>query len=775
LTKDAGRVKTSLEHHSPEAAYAIFEEIITPKVIGKKPDEAVKHICQDLLSRMAIKKASFPESTGSLTLTRITQAMMDIRGFDPSGWARATMLLLQHICQTSTAPGDYGSIESYDYAMAQRDSTLRDILGAWALVSKQAIFRNTDTKANNDGSDAVAQSSAQSPSPANPRPPKRQQFKVQSGLRGAIGDMFPQYAEASVVLSWVLFATHTLVTDPTNYNRTTKEEAAPFLKIANHLLSTGGRPGLNSYEFALRQYPDLRNYLQQRRESEGGAMGNISRKGHAIHNTNKKVKADVVHRKIGQAYKTRNLKLLKEVWADYWGDSPAPPSAEVQEELRKSPELFDYFVLAFMALRQPNIAITVWDSMTQIGVQPTIKTWTSMMLGCTKANNPAGIKLVWERLIASGTKLDTAVWTARISGLVSSGDPDAGIQALNEMASIWRERGQPENALIAVKPTVEPVNAIVAGLIRLNRQPDVYSVLAWASRQGIDPDVYTFNTLLRPLVREGQTEEVNKIFKMMEELKIEPDSATFTILMDGALSDVGTLSPEEQTAAVNRIIAKMQATGVRINMQMYAKIIYILLQEGNNAAEPVKAVLAHIWGNGQELSSSIYTMLAEHYFSQDPPNPDAVTALIESRRLHSQPSIDRVFWERVIKGYCQVGDVDRALGHFERVSNSGGIIIFSTLHVLLETLLQMGRVEEARSVVDKALRIREAMADGQTEEEEQQQQLLRYANRREARADEARRPNRFWKHRFWHLAYRNGLIDDDAMAKMEAALGPAVF
>jgi pentatricopeptide repeat protein len=143
-------------------------------------------------------------------------------------------------------------------------------------------------------------------------------------------------------------------------------------------------------------------------------------------------------------------------------------------------------------------------------------------------------------------------------------------------------------------------------------------------------------------------------------------------------------------------------------------------------------------------------MLAQHYFSRDPPDAAAVTALIENRRLHDNKSIDRVFWERAIQGYCQAGEVRRALDIFDRVFVRGSsTITFGTLYDLLRPVVQIGDGEAAMRVVEAARKIGTADELGAVQG--------------------GGEGKRYWKHRFWHLAYEQGLINEQLAERFREA------
>ena len=104
----------------------------------------------------------------------------------------------------------------------------------------------------------------------------------------------------------------------------------------------------------------------------------------------------------------------------------------------------------------------------------------------------------------------------------------------------------------------------------------------------------------------------------------------------------------------------------------------------------------------------------------------------------SHDDMDRVFYDRIVKGYALVDMPDEALAVFRRVVDSGSQIILGTQHELLLCLLRARRVGDASEVVNNTV-----------------------AKYRELYGKDFRGPDhaRFWKHAFWHTATREGLLD----------------
>lgn len=735
LVKDVARIQTMMAKGGATLAeaYAYFEETVYPQ-IQKEGASGVSQIVKNqiavvLLDRLALEKPRDFDLGRLPSVTRITEIMVELDVLKPGAWATLMIALVQHIYRQNTVPSEYKSIKDYETAMARRDALVHDLLGAWRVFCSQRS--------------PVQGDSSSKPPEARPIGKPQEQPKLQK----VFGAMFPQYLVPSLLRpTFAAFATYKLLTDAFSRARATKGEAAPFLKMMTGLIFKSRPPRRDDFNPLFDHFPDLPRFVWPRRQDAvkvNNTFLDPFGEGPSHIDTS-------VHRQLGDAIKSMNVRTVHQAWLKFWGDAATPDAAHIAD-LVKNPEMFDYFILAYTMMRRPQHAVEVWNNMERIGIKPTIKTWNAMLHGCVKANNANGIRTVWDKLVASGIQLDAPIWTARINGFFVCGEPDAGLRALDEMDKVWAARSDPRYAAMAVQPAIEAVNAVLSGLIRLkNRDKDATRVLSWAFKRGIEPDIYTFNTLLRPLVRRGDMDGIDAIFAAMRSTNISADITTFTVLLEGTLNQIGDLPPAQQVSLVERIIAAMRASGVEINMQAYAKILYILLREGDRAEEPVKAVLAKIWGNGLELTSHIYTMLAQHYFSRDPPDAAAVTALIENRRLHDNKSIDRVFWERVIQGYCQAGEVRRALDIFDRVFVRGrSTITFGTLYDLLRPVLQVGDAEAAMRVVEAARKIGTADEVGAVQG--------------------GGEGKRYWRHRFWHLAYEQGLINEQLAERFREA------
>ncbi|KAI9737706.1 MAG: hypothetical protein M1818_005710 [Claussenomyces sp. TS43310] len=425
-----------------------------------------------------------------------------------------------------------------------------------------------------------------------------------------------------------------------------------------------------------------------------------------------------VHRQLSRALARRDLHAVNELWRESTSTTvPENVQATLDGTSRSvfgrgpqnilSQDVCNHFILVYMGLRQPNRAIDIWNFMIENSIPPALSTWTSMLEGCKTARSLTALEGIWSKLISSGMNPDVICWTTRIGGLIECGRPDLAIKALEEMGRLWIQAAKLKKVSNlqgagdidgVIKPTIVTINAAVVGLLRRGQQESVNRLLAWGGQLGIKPDVITFNTLLRPLVRGGQTEEVRRLLQLMQEQGVEADVATFTTIIEETFRAGQTLSPAQQSEAVDSIFAEMETAGIHANLKTYGKIIHSLLQSSSDDISAVQAVLSRMTSQGLKPSTYIYTMLVGHYFRQDPPDLEAIRTFIERVRV-SGATNDHIFWDRVIEGYARLKDTAAALTILGREDKEGRRVGWYALETVLRALVENDEWDLASQVV----------------------------------------------------------------------------
>ncbi|KAK8019337.1 hypothetical protein PG990_004475 [Apiospora arundinis] len=722
------------------------DDVVIPQIFWPVVEKLVKKLIYVKNADMNQKKMSASDLP---PVAEIFRTCVDVGELDYREWTRSVERLVESICEMSVSSADYPSIEAYEKHLATRDDMLTDLVESWKVLSLPKDVLIEPEGRGNDIIDGFWFPRVEKTG-AN-RLAKSHNFVT------AFSSLFPAYnfeKEFGARISVLAIATYALLLDRTRSNTNVRQSAARFMsKVAYMLtevglhasklrdyLSRSSTVSLATSRYVMAQWPDIEDSLDQ--DVTGRDSRNSAPRGPAAGHTKPLSRHRItIEKRLSRAFGTRHMAEVDRVWHDFIGTQTDLTPARVAA-LQEEHEIFNSFINTYMAMNNPDRAIAVWNTLPRLGIKPTLKTWNVMLDGCKKARNLDGLNTVWSRLQSSGVALDIPIWTTRISGLIDCGDPKGAIEALEELVNLWHT-GQKEKRTDVVKPAIEPVNAAIAGLIRLNKLKAAQSLLAWSSKQGIRPDAVTFNLLLRPLVRDGREREVRGLLETMKNMGIRADAATFTIVLDGTLANVPRDDIEGQVQVVKGVLQQMEEVGLHANLHTYGKMIYLLLRSGDSSLEAVKLVLSHLWSQGYELSPHIYTMLVEHYFARHPPDLQAVNDLLLRRRLLDYDDMDRVFYERVIKGFAHVGELGPALEVYRKLYAAGFLVELETQLHLLRALVHGGGGEQAEAEA-------RALVEGT---------MKRF---RELHGDDWQGPQhlRFWGHAFWHLAVRTGILKE---------------
>ncbi|KAI9823399.1 MAG: hypothetical protein M1826_007755 [Phylliscum demangeonii] len=164
-------------------------------------------------------------------------------------------------------------------------------------------------------------------------------------------------------------------------------------------------------------------------------------------------------------------------------------------------------------------------------------------------------------------------------------------------------------------------------------------------------------------------------------------------------------SAAEAVRMIDDLIGQMDAVGIAQNIQAYGMLINGLVKHGARPnLHAIKATLIHMTARGYRPNAAINTMLLELYFTQIPPDLDAVEILW--RRVEHEPDgTDVVLLDRIVQGYASVGDVDRTLDFLRRVPRLGmPLVRWYSLVTTLRMLVHQGRVAEASGLVTDVIR-----------------------------------------------------------------------
>ncbi|KAK8927677.1 hypothetical protein H634G_05069 [Metarhizium anisopliae BRIP 53293] len=667
---------------------------------------------------------------------------------------------------------------SKKHTSAERNALVDELLDMWKHISQLRRMSQLHNgrlcfvlPSEDEIIEDISSSSASSTKQTEPGEVKSSNMAPTTKALASIFIQF-RFEQARELVSGLL-ATLAILSDPRLARDGSQIKAAPLLNLVSIVLDH--QPADTAYvndifagkiRFPSSKLADLQSYLLaqwpqakdmvMRHDSEWRKITTSSHKPSRSSSASSCLSA--FHKQLRAAYRSRNTGAIVSIWQDL--NATLAQDQDLRRQMSEDPDFLDFWIFVWCAVRRPKKLQETLDLMREVGIQPTVRSYTSMMHGWKMCKDADRIEALWNKLVESGLRLDAVIWTERISGLIEAGKPQSGIQALAEMQALWKKavasRGSVESAAnVAIQPSTEVVNAAFKGLIALDRRA-ANEVLYWAGREGIEPNIRTYNILLRESLRNSAPEDVQSLLKAMKKRGVEPDAATFTIILEGLLGSMENASAAEQVHVVSQILGDIEAAGLRANHETYGKMLYAVASLANGGAdEAIAAVQDHMKAAGLSATPHMVTILIERALSRDPLPADAgatVRALLQEHGLSNVAQGDQTLWERVMSAHAVTGDRASAMAVFDDLARAGRpVTSLPCLTDLLKALLaseDAQAAQDARQVVGVVLNHKKAAAEGSFG-----------------------RDTRYWRHHFWYLARENGLIDwQEVPALLESKL-----
>ncbi|KAG0652149.1 Pentatricopeptide repeat-containing [Hyphodiscus hymeniophilus] len=692
------------------------------------------HLSRNLLTKKYLEaKRRDPFSLDLPTVTEFSKVYSQLGELRSGNWCEAMLILLENLIKLDHSSPD---------GLVRRDRLISDVVGAWNVVFRQ-VGKAQDFPPEGSPLDwshiphiSIRESSA-----------VYRNFGTRS-IFAQFAPGFPLRTQSNMAV--VAVATFTLLTQESIAGEAVMIEASPLISslsaaIAVNGLDFGTLADMGTVSPSVDQLlnetasktKDIALKMQAKLIGDEAVPSSISEsrpspklKSPSNRSLSSSLRTDVasITKRLYDALQRGDAPQVDNLWsgvklypvADEQNNANVAGPTEHSNTSNRgklNADLCNYFILVYMALRNPNGAIQVWNHMVKSGLIPTRKTWDSMMNGCKACRDHKALEDIWMRMHQFGVEPDVVCWTTRISGLFECNKLDKGMHALDEMGRLWiaannkepehppkQRKGSKQKTIAmehvrpAVKPTIETVNAAVSGLLRRHQTEAARRVLSWAVGFDIKPDVITYNILLTPLIRDGNSKQAMLLLKQMQKEGIEADVATFTAILDETFRYSSELSPTEQTVIINNVFSEMEAAGVEANVQTYGKMVHQLLQSANEDLRAVNAVMEQMTTRGIQPSPYIYTMLVTYYFDREPADLDAVRNLIENAKVEVG-SVDHVFWDRVIEGYARNGETTAAMRILGELERKGGRVSWVAKQVLLRSLVQNDQWDIAKTFV----------------------------------------------------------------------------
>lgn len=359
-----------------------------------------------------------------------------------------------------------------------------------------------------------------------------------------------------------------------------------------------------------------------------------------------------------------------------------------------SEENYMVFVMAFMALRDTETAIEVWNKMPAGGIIPGPRSWSKILFECSKFpdNAKSALLKVWQHMIASGVVPDRILWTNRIHSLLLSNNKPAGMESLNMMIKS------------GVAPSTATINAVIDGLLKHLNLKEARAVLETAAKMGIKSNLQTFNTLLRAYLKAKEFKEAITLLQRMQKTGVQADVVTATTVLNGIYRDVPKKPDIEQ---IRMILDQMQAAGVMANEVTYTAILEGLLANGNEgAAQDIWKVMEQ---KGIKPNTITYSIVIKYAFQK---GDLGGVARLRTQLEASGVAPDTRLWSILAVGYARTGEIGAMVQVLAAMEAAGRSLPLTGYNSILRELEMRSLFDLARELVECVISMDLVSRDG---------------------------------------------------------------
>ncbi|KAF5182124.1 Pentatricopeptide repeat-containing protein [Thalictrum thalictroides] len=206
-----------------------------------------------------------------------------------------------------------------------------------------------------------------------------------------------------------------------------------------------------------------------------------------------------------------------------------------------------------------------------------------------------------------------------------------------------------------IGPNLDTYNIVIKAYCESGSSSSAYSVVDEMERKGYVPNATTFGTMLAGFYSEEKYEDVGKVLEMMEKRGRRVSLSIYNIRIQ-------SLCKLKKSTEAKALFDGMMSTGMKPNIVTYYHLIYGFGKEGN--VDEMKNLFNDMRRRGCEPDSNCYFTFIYYL--------------------------------------CQGGDFETALRACKHSISKEWFPNFSTMKILVDGLVSISKVEEARELIGKA-------------------------------------------------------------------------
>ena len=350
------------------------------------------------------------------------------------------------------------------------------------------------------------------------------------------------------------------------------------------------------------------------------------------------------------------------------------------------------FMQAFFKCNRADLAETLLNDVTGLGLSPNRHMWTTMLIGYGRHGQCERAMDIWNRMLDVGIVPNGIAYGAMIQAYFGARRPQEGFALFDQYQIESKKSAEGKQSLR--DPAMLPLfNIVLHGLCMNGMEDQAKNVMKDMLDHGPKPDIVSYNTFLRYYGRIGDMKSVASVLRAFKPANIQPDVHSFSILLS-ALYKGGNRD------AHTKLIQIMETMGVQPNVAMYSGIIDFLVRQGGPENFRNASLLLQMMENNPNKDCrpnevTFTSILAGLH--RDPTIPVKDVKLYTEdlfARMHKNGTLpNRTTYNYLIKACLEnpeVRGLQMALRYYRDMGKRGIGLTDRTWYVILSSLLRRG-------------------------------------------------------------------------------------
>ncbi|XP_015885253.3 small ribosomal subunit protein mS86 (rPPR1) [Ziziphus jujuba] len=243
---------------------------------------------------------------------------------------------------------------------------------------------------------------------------------------------------------------------------------------------------------------------------------------------------------------------------------------------------------------------------------------------------------------------------------------------------------------LGVSHSVKMLNSLIFACILAKNYKEVNRIfLEFPKNYGIEPNLETYNWVIKAFAESGSTSSAYSVLAEMDRKGVKPNATTFANLISGFYA-------EERFDDVGKVTNMMEKYGLRPGHTAYNARILSLCKLRRSAE--AKALLDGMLARGMKPNSVTYSHLIHGFCKEG--NLDEAKKLFK-RMVNSGCKPDSNCYFTMVYFLCQGNDFESGLQFSLESMEKNWVPNFSTMKTLVDGLVSISKVAEARDLIAK--------------------------------------------------------------------------